>query len=136
MKHIDRIAGKGYLPTDEDISPTRISYHNGITEHLFNFDDFSLRLFNLGVNNGVERKWWRVFDDVQVIFSVLALDLYDLYELFEPMGDEVSIKQTQLVKAGYKGTDRNSTFCAQKWKASSILSTTLLFKKRLSSYSL
>jgi hypothetical protein len=112
MKHFDRVAMEGYLPTNEDIGNMRTAYRCGISEHVFDFKDLALRLFNVGSNNSIGRRWWHVFDNVQVLIYVIPLDEYDqiLPEMIE--GGGVSIKQ--LSKRIQTRTDQCRTTCAQK----------------------
>lgn len=78
---IDRIAGPGYLPTDQDI--LRINHvETGVTEVEFKVGELTYKILDVGQQRGERRKWIHCFEDVTAILFLVSLNVYDqpLYE--------------------------------------------------------
>jgi len=73
---VERLFGKDYLPTDQDILRTRLRT-TGITETIFELGNLTYRMFDVGGQRSERKKWIHVFDNVQVVLFLVAISGYD-----------------------------------------------------------
>ncbi|KAE9963504.1 hypothetical protein BLS_007169 [Venturia inaequalis] len=73
---LDRLYVNGYLPTDQDILRARLRT-TGISETLFNINQYTYRMFDVGGQRSERKKWIHVFDNVQVVLFLVAISGYD-----------------------------------------------------------
>jgi len=76
FNEIDRLFGRDYLPTDQDILRTRLRT-TGISETVFDLDKLTYRMFDVGGQRSERKKWIHVFDNVQVVLFLVAISGYD-----------------------------------------------------------
>lgn len=73
---VERLFGRDYLPTDQDILRTRLRT-TGITETIFELGNLTYRMFDVGGQRSERKKWIHVFDNVQVVLFLVAISGYD-----------------------------------------------------------
>ncbi|KAH8801946.1 G protein alpha-subunit [Flagelloscypha sp. PMI_526] len=78
---MDRIAGPGFLPTDQDILRSRVKT-TGITETQFKVGELTYKLFDVGGQRSERKKWIHCFENVTALVFLVSLSEYDqmLYE--------------------------------------------------------
>jgi len=80
MKHLDRIASPekdtDRLLNEEDILNSRTKT-TGLYESIFSKELLHIQLFDCGGAKNDRLKWFHAFDDVNIIFFVIALSEYD-----------------------------------------------------------
>ncbi|KAG0286982.1 guanine nucleotide-binding protein subunit alpha, partial [Dissophora globulifera] len=76
LESIDRIADPNYVPTDDDILQARVRTL-AVSEHLFNIDNVTYRIFDVGGQRSLRKYWAPYFDDVSAIIFMVALSAYD-----------------------------------------------------------
>jgi len=74
--NLERITKSDYLPTYEDVLQTRVRTV-GINEISFKLAGAALRIVDVGGQRSERRKWIHCFEDVTVIFFIVALSEYD-----------------------------------------------------------
>ena len=81
MEHIDRIAGKDFLPNNQDILRSRVRT-SGIVEAEYNINGVRVAMFDVGGQRNERKKWIHCFDNVTAVIFVAAISEYDqvLYE--------------------------------------------------------
>ena len=77
LKSIDRITKPDYRPTEEDILRTRVST-TCIAEIQFTWNKILYRILDVGGQRRERKKWFVLFQQVQAIVYVAALNCYDL----------------------------------------------------------
>lgn len=73
---MDRLFGKSYEPTDQDILRARLRT-TGISETIFETERLTFRMFDVGGQRSERKKWIHVFDNVQVVMFLVAISGYD-----------------------------------------------------------
>ncbi|KAF9990098.1 guanine nucleotide-binding protein subunit alpha [Mortierella antarctica] len=76
LDSIDRIADLNYVPTDDDILQARVRTL-AVSEHLFNIDGVTYRIYDVGGQKSLRKYWAPYFDDVNAIIFMVALSAYD-----------------------------------------------------------
>ncbi|KAG0037046.1 guanine nucleotide-binding protein subunit alpha [Podila clonocystis] len=76
LDSIDRIAETSYIPTDDDILQARVRTL-AVSEHIFNIDGVSYKIYDVGGQKSLRRYWAPYFDDVNAIIFMVALSAYD-----------------------------------------------------------
>ncbi|KAK0462408.1 heterotrimeric G-protein alpha subunit, GPA1-like protein [Desarmillaria tabescens] len=78
---LDRMAGPGYMPTDQDILRSRVKT-TGITETTFKVGELTYKLFDVGGQRSERKKWIHCFENVTALVFLVSLSEYDqmLYE--------------------------------------------------------
>src|SRR4051794_30904419 len=81
IQEIQRIAQKGYVPTQSDILNLRKSPYKfpGMREHVFAMGSLSLRIVDVGGERSERRKWIHQFDNVTSI--MFCVDITQYHEL-------------------------------------------------------
>ncbi|KAJ3436033.1 guanine nucleotide-binding protein g(o) subunit alpha [Anaeramoeba flamelloides] len=84
LDSLHRISKNDYLPNDNDIIMCRIPT-TGINQVQFEDQGLQWSLIDVGGQRSERRKWIHHFDNVSIVFYVIALDEYDqaLYENIE-----------------------------------------------------
>ncbi|KAF9159776.1 guanine nucleotide-binding protein subunit alpha [Mortierella sp. AD010] len=89
MDAIERIADLDYIPTDDDILQARVRTL-AVSEHIFNIDNITYRIFDVGGQKSLRKYWAPYFDDVNAIIFMAALSAYDL-----PCEDDPKLNRLQ-----------------------------------------
>ncbi|KAL3080541.1 hypothetical protein niasHS_013735 [Heterodera schachtii] len=76
FENIERLAGKNYLPTNQDILMTRMPT-TGVVKLVFTLKNIEFNVFDVGGQRSERRKWIHFFDDVNAIIFVAAINEYD-----------------------------------------------------------
>lgn len=76
FEHIPRFIKDDYSPTLDDVLRARIRT-TGIEEAVFNFDDLSFRMVDVGGQRSERRKWIHCFDCVTAVIFCVAMSEYD-----------------------------------------------------------
>ncbi|XP_055921577.1 G protein alpha q subunit isoform X1 [Eupeodes corollae] len=76
LMEIDRVAGKNYLPTEQDILRVRVPT-TGIIEYPFDLEEIRFRMVDVGGQRSERRKWIHCFENVTSIIFLVALSEYD-----------------------------------------------------------
>ncbi|KAI7823776.1 guanine nucleotide binding protein, alpha subunit [Gamsiella multidivaricata] len=76
LDSVDRIADLNYVPTDDDILQARVRTL-AVSEHLFNIDGVTYKIFDVGGQKSLRKYWAPYFDDVNAIIFMVALSAYD-----------------------------------------------------------
>jgi guanine nucleotide-binding protein subunit alpha len=74
--NIDRIAGAGYIPDDQDVLRSRVKT-TGIIETIFRIGDLTYRLYDVGGQRSERKKWIHCFENVTAIVFMVAISEYD-----------------------------------------------------------
>ncbi|KAI9747039.1 MAG: G-Protein alpha subunit [Lichina confinis] len=73
---IDRLFAQDYLPTDQDVLRSRLRT-TGITETVFNLDNLTYRMFDVGGQRSERKKWIHCFENVTCLLFLVAISGYD-----------------------------------------------------------
>uniref|UniRef100_A0A914HMD0 Uncharacterized protein n=1 Tax=Globodera rostochiensis TaxID=31243 RepID=A0A914HMD0_GLORO len=76
FEHVERVAGKHYWPTNQDILMSRMAT-TGVVKLVFNLKNIEFNVFDVGGQRSERRKWIHFFDDVNAIIFVAAISEYD-----------------------------------------------------------
>ncbi|XP_057673270.1 guanine nucleotide-binding protein G(o) subunit alpha-like [Corythoichthys intestinalis] len=76
FENMSRIIAPNYSPTEQDVLRVRVRTC-GIIETQFQVDDIVFRLYDVGGQRSVHRKWLRCFDGIQAVLFIVALSSYD-----------------------------------------------------------
>jgi len=76
FNEIDRLSKPDYLPSDQDIVNSR-SRTSGLYEMMFKLAGAPLRIVDVGGQRSERRKWIHCFEEVTVIFFIVAISEYD-----------------------------------------------------------
>ncbi|XP_068968309.1 guanine nucleotide-binding protein G(q) subunit alpha isoform X5 [Bombus flavifrons] len=76
LLEIDRVAARGYLPTEQDILRVRVPT-TGIIEYPFDLEEIRFRMVDVGGQRSERRKWIHCFENVTSIIFLVALSEYD-----------------------------------------------------------
>ncbi|KAL7288644.1 hypothetical protein TKK_0017377 [Trichogramma kaykai] len=76
LMDIDRVAGRDYLPTEQDILRVRVPT-TGIIEYPFDLEEIRFRMVDVGGQRSERRKWIHCFENVTSIIFLVALSEYD-----------------------------------------------------------
>jgi len=76
LSSLDRIAGPGYLPTEQDVLRARAPT-TGILEYPFDLEEIRFRMVDVGGQRSERRKWIHCFENVTSIIFLVALSEYD-----------------------------------------------------------
>ncbi|KAF6729764.1 Guanine nucleotide-binding protein G(q) subunit alpha [Oryzias melastigma] len=76
LNALDRIAGSGYLPTQQDVLRVRVPT-TGIIEYPFDLQSVIFRMVDVGGQRSERRKWIHCFENVTSIIFLVALSEYD-----------------------------------------------------------
>lgn len=76
LSDIDRVAGHGYIPTEQDILRVRVPT-TGIIEYPFDLQEIRFRMVDVGGQRSERRKWIHCFENVTSIIFLVALSEYD-----------------------------------------------------------
>jgi len=74
--NLDRITKENYIPTQDDVIQSRVRTV-GISEISFKLAGAALRIVDVGGQRSERRKWIHCFEDVTVIFFIVAISEYD-----------------------------------------------------------
>lgn len=110
IEEIDRIAEKGWQPSDPDILRSRVRT-TGIQEENYLIDGVEFATFDVGGQRNERKKWIHCFDQVTAVIFVAAISEYNqvLYEdnsmnritealiLFEEIANSKWFKQTSVI---------------------------------------
>lgn len=94
IRHIERISGPNYLPTDDDILHVRAPTQ-GLVEYKFEEKNADFRIIDVGGQRGQRLKWLRAFDGVKVVLFVVAISEYD--QVLEESDDRNRLIESKLV---------------------------------------
>ncbi|KAG0025029.1 guanine nucleotide-binding protein subunit alpha [Podila clonocystis] len=89
LDEIDRIAEHDYVPTDDDILQARVRTL-AVSEHIFNIDNVTYRIYDVGGQKSLRKYWAPYFDDVDAIIFMAALSAYD-----QPCEDDPRLNRLQ-----------------------------------------
>ncbi|KAF9314902.1 guanine nucleotide-binding protein subunit alpha [Podila horticola] len=89
LDEIDRIAEHDYIPTDDDILQARVRTL-AVSEHIFNIDNITYRIYDVGGQKSLRKYWAPYFDDVDAIIFMAALSAYD-----QPCEDDPRLNRLQ-----------------------------------------
>jgi guanine nucleotide-binding protein subunit alpha len=78
MESLDRLFRPNYLPSNQDILYAK-SRTIGIVETVFELDNYTYRMVDVGGQRSERRKWIRAFDSVEAILFVAAINAYDVF---------------------------------------------------------
>lgn len=73
---IDRISSPNYTPSDQDVLRSRVKT-TGITETMFQINDLTYRMFDVGGQRSERKKWIHCFENVTAIIFLVAISEYD-----------------------------------------------------------
>ncbi|KAL6071183.1 guanine nucleotide-binding protein subunit alpha [Balamuthia mandrillaris] len=73
---IERINNPDYIPSEQDVLRVRIR-STGIEEAVFQFDDISFKMLDVGGQRSERRKWIHCFDGVTAIVFCVGISEYD-----------------------------------------------------------
>ncbi|XP_077475443.1 guanine nucleotide-binding protein G(o) subunit alpha-like isoform X2 [Stigmatopora argus] len=76
FENMSRIIAPNYSPTERDVLRVRVKTC-GIIETQFQVDGTVFRLYDVGGQRSVRKKWLRCFDGIQAVIFVVALSSYD-----------------------------------------------------------
>lgn len=76
LDSIDRLTGRNYLPTLQDILRVRVP-STGIIEYPFKLEGITFRMVDVSGQRSERRKWLHCFDNVTSIMFLVALSEYD-----------------------------------------------------------
>ncbi|TPX40824.1 hypothetical protein SeMB42_g05856 [Synchytrium endobioticum] len=76
FNNLERVAATGYMPTDQDILACRIRT-TGIREFIFEEENLTLRVVDVGGQRSERRKWVSCFEDITATIFVAAISEYD-----------------------------------------------------------
>ncbi len=76
MQHIDRIAKRDYIPTDQDVLMVRVRTE-AVEKFDFEYEKRRFQMIDVGGQKAERRKWLSHFDNVDAVFFVVGLDGYD-----------------------------------------------------------
>ncbi|XP_028266976.1 guanine nucleotide-binding protein G(o) subunit alpha-like [Parambassis ranga] len=82
--NMSRIVGPDYIPTETDVLRVRVRTC-GIIETQFQVNETLFRLYDVGGQRSVKRKWLNCFDCIQAILFVVALSSYDMTLQYDPL---------------------------------------------------
>jgi len=74
--NIDRFIDQNYVPTEQDVLRARVRT-TGIEEAVFNFEDMSFRMLDVGGQRSERRKWIHCFDSVTAVMFCASMSEYD-----------------------------------------------------------
>ncbi|KAF9580340.1 guanine nucleotide-binding protein subunit alpha [Lunasporangiospora selenospora] len=89
LDDVDRIADPEYVPTDDDILQARVRTL-AVSEHLFNIDNVTYRIYDVGGQRSLRKYWAPYFDDVNAIIFMVALSAFD-----QPCEDDPRLNRLQ-----------------------------------------
>ncbi|KAF9337795.1 guanine nucleotide-binding protein subunit alpha [Podila minutissima] len=89
LDEIDRIAEHDYIPTDDDILQARVRTL-AVSEHIFNIDNVTYRIYDVGGQKSLRKYWAPYFDDVDAIIFMAALSAFD-----QPCEDDPRLNRLQ-----------------------------------------
>ncbi|XP_061703171.1 guanine nucleotide-binding protein subunit alpha-11-like isoform X4 [Syngnathoides biaculeatus] len=106
FENIGRIIAPNYTPTEQDVLRVRVRTC-GIIETQFHSDDMIFRLYDVGGQRSVRRKWLRCFDGIQALLFVVALSSYDMSLPGDPKAEKIlhSGRHLRVYVANFKGAD-------------------------------
>jgi guanine nucleotide-binding protein G(i) subunit alpha len=81
MEEIERISADDYVPNEADVLRCR-ARTTGIIETVFNVDELTFRMVDVGGQRSERKKWIHCFQDVTALIFCVALNEYDM-KLFE-----------------------------------------------------
>lgn len=76
FSNVDRFMDPDYLPTEQDVLRARVRT-TGIEEAIFDFDDISFRMLDVGGQRSERRKWIHCFDCVTAVIFCASMSEYD-----------------------------------------------------------
>lgn len=76
FSNIDRFIEPDYVPSEQDVLRARVRT-TGIEEAVFNFEDMSFRMLDVGGQRSERRKWIHCFDSVTAVLFCASLSEYD-----------------------------------------------------------
>ncbi|XP_013108601.1 guanine nucleotide-binding protein subunit alpha-11 [Stomoxys calcitrans] len=76
LENIDRIALRGYIPTQDDILHARAAT-SGLVEYKFKIQNVDFLMVDVGGQRSERKRWLNCFDKVQAIIFLTAISEYD-----------------------------------------------------------
>jgi len=96
FENVTRMAAPDYVPTEQDVLRSRVKT-TGVLETVFEVEDITFRLVDVGGQRSERRKWIHCFEDVTAIIFCVALSEYDL-KLYEDNETNRMYESLQLFK--------------------------------------
>ncbi|XP_074553073.1 guanine nucleotide-binding protein G(o) subunit alpha-like [Halichoeres trimaculatus] len=81
--NMTRIIAPRYVPTETDVLRVRVRTC-GIVETQFQLNEIIFRLYDVGGQRSMRRKWLSCFDCIQAVLFVVALSSYDMMLVDDP----------------------------------------------------
>ncbi len=76
IRNLDRLFGKDYLPTDEDILHSR-RLISGLGKTVFSLDRYDFHIHDIGGTRSYRKKWIHSFGGLHHLIFITALSGYD-----------------------------------------------------------
>lgn len=83
MEDLDRLFEPNYLPSNQDILYAK-SRTIGIVETVFELQDRTFRMVDVGGQRSERRKWIKAFDSIDAVLFVAAISAYDVFVPEDP----------------------------------------------------
>jgi guanine nucleotide-binding protein subunit alpha len=81
--HVDRLFRPNYMPSSQDILYAK-SRTIGIVETVFELENHTYRMIDVGGQRSERRKWIKAFDGVGAVLFVAAISAYDVFVPEDP----------------------------------------------------
>ncbi|XP_034751121.1 guanine nucleotide-binding protein G(o) subunit alpha-like isoform X2 [Etheostoma cragini] len=88
FENMSRIIAPKYVPTETDVLRVRVRTC-GIIETVFQLNETIFRLYDVGGQRSVRKKWLSCFDCIQAVLYVVALSSYDMTQTNETSGNRL-----------------------------------------------
>ncbi|XP_031168260.1 guanine nucleotide-binding protein G(o) subunit alpha-like isoform X1 [Sander lucioperca] len=88
FENMSRIIAPKYVPTVMDVLRVRVRTC-GIIETQFQLNEMIFRLYDVGGQRSVRRKWLSCFDCIQAVLYVVSLSSYDMTQTDEASGNRL-----------------------------------------------
>ena len=83
MENLNRLFEPNYVPSNQDILyASSITF--GIQETLFELENYTYRMVDVGGQHSQRRKWIKAFDGIDVVLFISAISGYDVFAPEDP----------------------------------------------------